>query len=182
MNVMNVMKAIRLMMCGVAVLGVLAGAAQGGVITANDLEYSLETDKEVYETGETLHASYSLTNVGQSSFLLGLPSFSFEPFRDGSPDGIINGVFATTGTGFGLLGPSETFNWIFDIRLEEGGYSSSPSFEPGEYTLILTFQPQDGEILEAVSTSFTIVPEPASMVLLLGGGGVLLRRRKKRSD
>ena len=154
-----------------------------GVLTSNltadiyptILESSVETDKTIYQLGETVYATHTITNPQDYS---------------------VNATFRQS-PGFNLLVmQGDTDIWA--VYRAFAAVIWTQTFEPGEilelnYTWDMTDNegdtvlPDEYEIMgvtygigQNVSTNITIVPEPATLILLVFGGlGILCSNRRK---
>ncbi len=182
MNVMNAMhcnKGRLVVMGGLIVLGIFAGAARGAPITASDLEYSLETDKDVYLLGETVNITHRMTNPFQEDVELNLYSTPGHILWVTSlPQEPIMHYWAIA---HGGIQPPEPCTILVEAgQTTEWNYSWSQTDSQGVQILHGDYRIQhlfygDGS---ATTKTISIIPEPASMLLLLAGGCVLLRRMR----
>ena len=145
----------------------------------NDLEYSLETDKTIYQLDETVYATHTITNpldVPVDVEFTQEPGFNLWVMQGDTEIWAAYRAFAQV-IWTRTFAPGEIlkFDYTWDMTDNDGDV-----ILPGEYELV-------GVIYGAgrnVSTNITIVPEPA-MVGLMGMAGMYLaffqnRRRRLR--
>ncbi len=174
MNAMQCNQRRLIVLGGLIVLGVLAGAAQAEIIvptSMNDMGYFIQADKDVYDLGETVNIFHGVTNPMDASYTFQTtqsPGFFLRVKQEGN---IVweRQAFKQVFWGLTLL-PEETYAQEHSWDMLD---DSENLVEPGEYELV-------GMVggYESASTYITIIPEPASMLILLAGGSLIFRRRR----
>jgi hypothetical protein len=160
-------------------------------IIEDNIEYYMQTDKSVYNLGETVDMFYSATNLGPENITIGWVAadplahykfavmqgdariwrynylatvFAFEPFKLGPYQ---SRSFQTT---WNLMHNNGTpWNLNDDFPVSPGSYSAV-----GELNLVPFFTCKR----VPVSVSIQVVPEPATVFLLAFPALVLLRKRR----
>ncbi len=142
--------------------------------TGDDLEYSLETDKTIYQLGETVYATHTITNpldvpvdvefAQESGFDLWVLKNGERIWQQYTAFKCV--IWTRT------FAPGEIleFDYTWDMTDNDGN-----AVLPGEYELVGVIYGHGRN----VSTNITIVPEPA-MVTLMGTAGMYLAFFKNR--
>ncbi len=154
--------------------GSLTSSLEGGILPT-PFEYALETDKAIYQLGETVYVSHTITNTLDVSVEL---EFRKEPGFDlwvmqGDSTIYIEYPFAKWVTWTRTFEPGEIleFDYTWDMTDNDG----NPVL-PGEYDMVGVNYGDDNHVI----TNITIVPEPATVTLMgLAGiyGAFFLNRR-----
>jgi hypothetical protein len=76
-------------------------------------------------------------------------------------------------TGQAVIGNLPAGNYNLTARL----FSSFRDFPPPTYDQPWNFPPSDIRLKRTLSTAFTVVPEPSSLVLIIVGASLLIRRQ-----
>lgn len=145
-----------------------------------DLEYSLVTEKAVYSLGETVHATYTMTNTLDE--YVGIPYGRMPWFNMWIMRGDSR-IYTATQTflqpyGTWWLEPGEVLEW--DYTWDMIGDNGRPAGQ-GEYELMGVIDGRLGETITATTNiTVTHAPEPGTLGLMaLGALGLLGRRRKR---
>ena len=165
-----------LVLCGFCVgMGVGVSVAGADTIPLGDggswYETVVETDKQVYQLGEPVHITCRLTNVSMDEHTICVDVQGLVPCvtQDGQKlwDGVGGGWLPAYWEH--ILGPGEFLEdqWAWDMTTLDG-----TPVGPGGYEV------SGCRIAGKPSTTITIVPEPATLVLLAIGMGASLLRRK----
>ena len=153
-------------------------------VTADNIEYYMQTDSAVYALGEDVEMLYRVTNLGIETVSYGFTGgrqYSFQVEKDGEtffntdlwPD-----TLAMTSL---TLNPSESaeFTETWDMT----DISGNPA-GPGHYDVTGGLNHPSPNIYIPVSVSIDVIPEPTTLLLLgtgvLGMIGILRKRRMKR--
>lgn len=151
-------------------------------IVQDGIEYYIQTDKAVYDLGESVEMLYRVTNLRDEEVSFAFPNtpeWNFWVERDGqSIWRAVNGWY-TMGCGF-TLNPGEskqfpTYNppYIWDMRDSENNL-----VDVGEYSVIGGLDGGTGEYdSTGVPVLIEIVPEPAT-ILLFGLSMLLVKARR----
>lgn len=175
---------LAMVLAAVTMLGVCAEGLQAEIIPIGPLpnsvnfEYSLESDKSLYQLGETVHATHTITNPFDVPVGLDLncsPGFNLL-VKQGDIEvyAAHNAFLAVMQTLMFQAGETLELDYTWDVMDNYG----NPVL-PGEYELVGVVH-DVGIGTYASSTIITIVPEPGTLGLLLLGGLGLLRRRRHR--
>ncbi len=149
---------------------------EGVLLGGGSLEVAIETDKTIYQLGETVHVIHTIINpfdvpINNVEFTQE-PGFSLLVMLEGIRIWSSNNI-ALTVIWTRTFEPGEILklNYAWDMTDYYGN-----AVLPGEYELIGAIHGEGRN----VSTNITIVPEPASLSLLvLGGLGFLRSKRRK---
>lgn len=200
------MKRLSIIMAVLIIANLVAGLpAKADAINSNSIEillsmeFYLQTDKAVYNPGETIEMLYRVTNIGVGDIMFYFNTMRQAEFWASASDGSLvwdmSGYVVFPALSNFALHPGEykeyTMDWqlIHDNGTPDNPLDDYPMF-PGSYdiTAVLcgyeTFTiPGYGDtdyVYDAsVSVPITVVPEPATTALLsLGLLGVLIRRRR----
>ncbi len=162
--------------CVLLGIGISGRAAHAEPImqpTESDLEYSIQTDKDTYYLGETVHAYHSVTNPLDVSYTFQFhraPGFFLRVEQDGNTVWE-RGAFKQVPWDLTLL-PDETAEQEYIWYMLD---NSGNLVDPGQYELVST----TGGSFEDSSTTITVIPEPTTLVsLLVGLGFTSLRKRR----
>ena len=173
----------------VMVLAGISSLAEGDVINSNstivdDIEYYVQTDKEIYNLGEDVEMLYRVTNLSEKEVSFGFPQYDVYNFwvdKDG--DNIWRAVnsWLWVATEFTLSHneskefPTSIPYQIWDMRNSEGNLVNL-----GQYDIIGgLFSTSGGYEYTEVSAPITIVPEPAT-ILIFGTGIIGIRASKRK--
>ena len=142
--------------------------------TGDDLEYSIETDKTVYQLGETVYVTHTITNpldVPVSIELSQEPGFNLWVMQGNTEIWAAYRVFAQV-IGSQGFAPGEILelNYTWDMT----DYDDNLVLW-GEYELVGVIYGGGRD----VSTNITIVPEPTTIMLLVFGGLSILRSNRR---
>jgi len=178
------MRKIILTILAVLVLGTvqfaMATPVDSNSIVKNGIEYYMQTDKSVYNLGETVEMLYRVTNLGtddvtfhfddqvQHYFTVKLyGNLIWDVPKVGFPGG---SSFVLSPSGYKEY--SETWDMLdnLGILITPGTYDITGSLHP----VFLTQQDKDRYV--PVSVQIEIIPEPATM-LLFGLGSLILRQK-----
>ena len=151
-------------------------------IEVNDIEYYMQTDKSVYESGEDVEMLFRVTNLGTETVTFmfgGSPEWNFWVEQNDDPvwqavEGWYTQIVWLT------LDSSEykEYPYLWDMRDSEDilvGY--------GEYNVIGGFDAGtslDNRMWEftEVAVPVTIIPEPSSLAIFIAGLSILAKKNK----
>jgi len=185
-------KSLKKIICaGISILFITASAkatlVNSNSIVLDGIEYYMQTDKAVYDLGESVEMLYRVTNLGDEDVTLGsvvcdpLACYDFRIMQDGIliweyPYLSILPCF----TGF-RLGPYESkeLQTVWNMMNDNGTLPTYDDFpvNPGIYDVIGELDLISGERVP-VSVSIEIIPEPATVLFLALGGLALTGRRR----
>ena len=154
--------------------GSLTSSLEGGILPT-PFEYALETDKAIYQLGETVYATHTITNTLDVSVDLEFrkaPGFDLWVLDYGETTWQAYTLFLTV-VWTRTFEPGEIleFDYTWDMTDNDG----NPVL-PGEYDMVGVNYGDDNHVI----TNITIVPEPATVILMgLAGiyGAFFLNRR-----
>ena len=183
----------KLICAGISILFITAiskaNLVNSNSIVVDDIEYYTQTDKAVYDLGESVEMLHRVTNLrdGPLTFVFGAQQqCSFEVWDAEERIWYWPKAVNPAGSIFTLQpGEFKEFLKDWDMMNDNGTYGTDDDFmvSPGIYYVsgqLFTTTPE-GKIPESVSVSIQIIPEPATF-LLLGTGLMALsyyRKRKK---
>jgi hypothetical protein len=138
------------------------------------IQYVLETDKDVYQLGENVHATQKVVNPTPWELTLELkmmPGFDLWVLDDGEKIWSEHTDFFMYGSRV-IVGPGETLrrDYVWDMRDSNGELVLS-----GDYEIKSVIYGAG----ENVSKTIAIVPEPAAFGIMLFNVVVLLRKRSQ---
>jgi hypothetical protein len=180
------------------VLAALPGRAGATLVNSDsiirdNIEYYMQTDKYLYNTGETVDMLYSATNLGPEDVTLGwvvadpLAHCTFEVMQGDDKIWRYNYLPVVLGFEKFTLGPyqSRAFQTTWNLMHNNGTpWQLDDDFpvSPGTYSAVgeLNLVPFPKCNTVPVSVSIQVVPEPATIFLLAFPAFVLLRSRKPR--
>ncbi len=187
-----------------AAVAVLAIAAQsrGNIQPVNwnskveyGIEYYIETDKAVYELGESIEFLYKVTNVTDENVLI-YCSQSNElniMIRNSEEEtiGLLFWVWLQHSLGVRLSpGESRALSGYSSDMTDPAGHPIEPSdfLEPGNYQVVGIIYNQGWNLYQEgkyvpteVTVEIMIIPEPATFAFVLGGVGLLRLAGKRRT-
>ena len=152
-------------------------------VVIDNIEYYMQTNKSVYDLGESVEMLYRVTNLRDDDAVF---IFSYGPLENTCDwmvdqdelriwDNLDRPV-TFVGTSFSL-NPSESYEYTHTWDMT---YKNGDNILPGNYTItgVLGY-PSNHERYVPVSIQIEIIPEPATL-LLLGAGLVILLTHKWR--
>ena len=164
---------VTVLLCGLLASELEADIIPGSLPDGSNFEYSLETDKIIYQLGETVYVTHTITNPFDVPVDVGFvqePGFDLWVMQ-GDSTIYVEYPFALLVTWTRTFEPGEIleFDYTWDMTDRYGN-----AVLPGEYELIGVVHGGGKNI----STNITIIPEPATMVCFTLGGLWLLRRNQ----
>jgi len=137
------------------------------------IQYTIETDRDVYQLGENVLVSQKVVNPSQWDFTLRLnmtPGFDLWALRDGVKIWSTHIAFFLYGSAK-TVGPGEMLqrDYVWDMRDYNGDI-----VPPGEYEMRSVIYGNGRD----VSKTITIVPEPATFRIMLLTWGLLPGKRR----
>lgn len=155
-------------------------AVNSNDIIEDDIKYYIQTDKSIYDLGETVEMLYEITNIGSEAITF---NFSYTPewnfwVKDDDENLVFQAVTGwwTMGTSFTLQpNDNKDFSYIWDMKNAEGNL-----VELGNYTVIGGLDANMGEYgYTQVPVGIDIIPEPTSAFLLsIGVLGIIKKNWK----
>ncbi len=169
-------------------LGLIGSRAKAEIIlldpnNCTDLEYTIETDKAIYQLGEQVHVVQEYSNLGGVDISFNFnqePGFDMWVLKDGNViwHQVKGGLPVVT---YPTLSAGESFKdeYIWEMINDDGN-----PVAPGEYEvwglMLGSYPAKVGcEYPAAPSTTITIIPEPTTLVSLLVGLGLTSMRKRR---
>jgi hypothetical protein len=159
-----------------------ANLVNSNSIVEDDIEYYMQTDKDVYDLGENIEILYRVTNLRGEDVTFG---FNYGPIDDRC-DYIVEkegeriwdniGRKVTTVLTSFNLSPFESYEYTHTWDMTD--FNGIP-IDSGYYDITAALgYPSSHDRYVPVSVSIDVIPEPAT-IALLGTGIALLTRNKK---
>ena len=194
-------KSLKKLVCAGMVILAIAGCAKANLVDSNSvvengIEYYIQTDKAVYDLGESVEILYRVTNLTDNPVSIGEvllfgPDYNVIITDDGE-----NEVWCylltlhppgPPGTTMFHLEPYESkeYQTTWDLTNDNGTSDRTDDFpvDPGMYNitgeLFLTFPYWDKKV--PVTLDIEIIPEPCSLTLLGAGLLSVILYRKERT-
>jgi len=148
-------------------------------IVRDGIEYYIQTDKSVYDLGESVEMLYRITNLGVEDVTFGFKyqqQCSFEVWDGETRIWYWPGRVNPAGSGF-TLQPGEFKEYFKDWDMID---YSGILINPGIYDVtgaLMRLAPGYEDRYVPVSVQIEVIPEPAT-ILLLGLGVLLLKARR----